>query len=70
MSCEARADVDAMHAAAVAHGGIADVNPVQDHGFMYGRSFEDRDGHIFELMWLDLEAMQAAMSRAPQPAAA
>ena len=49
---------------AVAAGGRGDPSPVQDHGFMYGRSFEDLDGHIFEVMWLDLAAMQAAMSQA------
>jgi uncharacterized protein len=35
-------------------GGKADVNPKQDHGFMYGRSFEDVDGHIWECMFLDM----------------
>ena len=33
----------------------------QDYGFMYGRSFEDLDGHIWEIMWMDLEAAKAAM---------
>jgi predicted lactoylglutathione lyase len=40
-----------------AHGGKADVNPVQDHGFMYGRSFEDPDGHIWETFWMDVSQM-------------
>jgi predicted lactoylglutathione lyase len=31
-------------------GGKADPTPVQDFGFMYGRSFEDPDGHIWEVM--------------------
>jgi predicted lactoylglutathione lyase len=31
---------------------------------MYGRSFEDPDGHIWELMWMDMAAAQAAMSPA------
>lgn len=49
---------------AIAAGGKGDPSPVQDHGFMYGRSFEDLDGHIFEIMWLDVAAMQAAMGQA------
>jgi uncharacterized protein len=27
-------------------------------GFMYGRSFEDPDGHIWEVMWMDPAAAQ------------
>ena len=47
---------------------LSEDSPVQDHGFMYGRSFEDLDGHMFEIMWLDLAAMRAAMIEAPRPA--
>src|SRR3546814_8026996 len=43
--------VDAMVAAAALHGGTADVNPVQDHGFMYGRDLCDPDGHVWGPMW-------------------
>jgi len=35
----------------------ADVNPPQDHGFMYGRSFEDVDGHIWETVFMDTSKM-------------
>jgi hypothetical protein len=56
LSAESREDVDAMVARAGAAGGTIDPAPKQDHGFMYGRSFEDPDGHIFEIMWMDLEA--------------
>lgn len=69
LSEESRAAITATMEKAVAAGGRADPSPVQDHGFMYGRSFEDLDGHIFELMWLDLPAMQAAMSQGPRTAA-
>ena len=48
-----KADVDAMLNAAAAHGGTADVNPVQDHGFMYGRDFTDPDGHVWGPFWMD-----------------
>ena len=38
-------------------GGKAYPTPKQDHGFMYGRSFEDPDGHHWEVMWMDLSQM-------------
>ncbi len=56
-----REQVDATVAKAASAGGSADPGPKQDHGFMYGRSFEDPDGHIWEVMWMDLEAAKAAM---------
>ncbi|KAK5049027.1 hypothetical protein LTR84_005449 [Exophiala bonariae] len=34
-------------------GAKVDVCKVQDHGWMYGRSFADLDGHIWELTWMD-----------------
>lgn len=45
--------VDQMVSTASAQGGIADVNPMQDLGFMYGRSLTDLDGHIWETFWMD-----------------
>lgn len=59
LGLESRAAVDAMveRAAAIA-GGRADPTPTQDMGFMYGRSFEDPDGHIWEISWMDPEAME------------
>lgn len=57
LSAGDRAAVDTMVKAAAANGGKADVNPVQDHGFMYGRSFEDVDGHIWEVMFMDMSQM-------------
>ncbi len=53
LTCEDRGAVDAMIAAGVAHGGVADVNPPQDHGFMYQRTLLDPDGHIWEPFWMD-----------------
>lgn len=50
---DSRADVDAMTDVAGKNGGTADVNPVQDHGFMYSRGFADPDGHIWEAFWMD-----------------
>ena len=53
ISLDSRDEVDRITDAAGAHGGAADVNPLQDHGFMYGRSFLDPDGHIWETVWMD-----------------
>ena len=55
LSCESRAEVDAMVAKAVAGGGKA-AGPPEDHGFMYSRSFEDLDGHHWEVVWMDPKA--------------
>lgn len=52
LSCERREDVDRMVAAAVENGGRATGDPT-DHLVMYGWSFEDPDGHIWEVVWLD-----------------
>jgi uncharacterized protein len=62
LSIESREQVDTILAKAVAAGGKADPGPQQDYGFMYGRSFEDLDGHVFEPMWMDLEAAMSAKS--------
>jgi predicted lactoylglutathione lyase len=53
LSCDNREMVDAMNAAAAANGGTADINPVQDLGFMYGRDLLDPDGHVLGAMWMD-----------------
>ncbi|QGZ34985.1 lactoylglutathione lyase [Stappia indica] len=58
LSVGSRDEVDALVAAGVAAGGRADPGPVQDHGFMYGRSCEDPNGHIFELFWMDRAALE------------
>jgi predicted lactoylglutathione lyase len=59
LSCDDRGAVDAMNATAAAHGGQADVNPVQDLGFMYNRNLADPDGHVWEAFWMDAAAMPA-----------
>ncbi|HKQ96188.1 MAG TPA: VOC family protein [Aestuariivirgaceae bacterium] len=66
ISADSRAGVDEITDAALAAGG-REPREKQDYGFMYGRSFEDPDGHIWEPMWMDMEAAQAAMA---QPEAA
>jgi len=62
LSAESREAVDATIDKAGASGGRMDPGPTQDYGFMYGRSFEDLDGHMWEVMWMDLEAAMAAQS--------
>ena len=57
LSCDSKADVDAMVDRAVAAGGKGDPGPKQDFGFMYGRSFEDPDGHHWEPHWMDMSAV-------------
>ena len=52
LGAESRAKVDEIADAALANGGSSVMDP-QDHGFMYGRSFADPDGHIWEVMWMD-----------------
>ncbi len=61
LSLDSRQGVDATIDRAVAAGGKADPGPKQDHSFMYGRSFEDPDGHVIETMWMDVAAAIASM---------
>lgn len=56
LSCDSRGAVDRMVAAGAAHGGTADVNPPEDHGFMYQRTIADPDDHIWEPFWMDQAA--------------
>ena len=62
-----RDECDALVTKALGAGGSADPTPTQDFGFMYGRSFEDPDGHIWEVMYMDLEAFRAASARRRSP---
>jgi predicted lactoylglutathione lyase len=62
ISADSRAEVDGLIGKAKAAGGALDPTPQQDFGFMYGRSFEDPDGHIWEVMWMDAEAAVKAMA--------
>jgi predicted lactoylglutathione lyase len=54
LSADSIGAVDEMVGAAAASGGKADPGPKQEMGgMMYGRSFEDPDGHHWEVMWMD-----------------
>jgi predicted lactoylglutathione lyase len=55
LSCASRAEVDDLVRKAVAAGGST-PNAPQDHGFMYGHGFQDLDGHIWELAYMDPSA--------------
>ncbi|GAA2944850.1 MULTISPECIES: VOC family protein [Streptomyces] len=55
LSAESRARVDELADAALASGGSPANDPV-DMGFMYGRSFQDPDHHIWEVVWMDPQA--------------
>jgi predicted lactoylglutathione lyase len=56
LSADSREAVSGQVDKARGAGGKADPTPVQDFGCMYGRSFEDPDGHIWEVMWTDASA--------------
>jgi len=59
VSEDSREAVDGTIERAAGAGGTADPGPIQDHGFMYGRSFEDPDGHHWEVMWMDVSQAPA-----------
>lgn len=63
ISADSRADVDAIVERARDAGGGIDPSPVDDYSFMYGRSYEDPDGHLWGVMWLDMAAAQTAMAK-------
>ncbi|WP_455834023.1 VOC family protein [Pseudarthrobacter siccitolerans] len=51
-SVDSREEVDEAVRTALANGGSASQDP-QDHGFMYNHSFQDPDGHLWEVFWMD-----------------
>ncbi len=57
LSVDSRPKVDEMVAQAVAAGGTT-YNQPQDHGFMYGHGFQDLDGHIWELVYMEPSAIR------------
>jgi predicted lactoylglutathione lyase len=57
-SCVSRNEVDEMVKKALANGGKPALK-AQDHGFMYGWSFYDLDGHLWEPCWMDAKAIQS-----------
>ena len=57
LSASSREEAEDLLARALASGGKPWM-PAQDHGFMYGSSFADPDGNVWEVMWTDPAALQ------------
>ncbi len=60
LSLASRTEVDIMIKKAITAGG-KEYRPTEDHGWMYGRAFQDINGHVWELFYMDRDAMPAAM---------
>ena len=56
LTVDSRDAVNAMVEAGAANGGTADVNPPEDHGFMFQRTITDPDDHVWEPFWMDPNA--------------
>ena len=56
LSADSREKVDEMVNKAVGAGGTIYKEP-QDNGFMYGHAYQDLDGHLWEIMWMDPSAI-------------
>jgi predicted lactoylglutathione lyase len=56
LELDSREAVDEFFNKAIAAGGRKTIE-TYDHGFMYGRDFEDLDGHIWEAFWIDVRQM-------------
>ena len=57
LTCDSRAQVDETVAKATAAGARTFKDPM-DYGFMYGQSFQDLDGHVWEWVWMDPAAVK------------
>ena len=63
ISASSREGVDELADAALASGG-SDANDPIDYGFMYSRSFQDPDGHVWEIVWMDEQAAEVEAAKA------
>src|SRR5580704_16357954 len=59
VTADSRAEVDDIVGKATAAGGVPDPSPQENFDFMYGRSFEDLDGHMWGVTWMDVAAATA-----------
>lgn len=57
LSCDSRAEVEELVGRAVAAGGKLYAEP-KDYGFMYQHSYQDLDGHQWEVLWMDPAAIK------------
>jgi predicted lactoylglutathione lyase len=62
LSCDSRDAVDLITEKALAAGG-REAREKEDHGWMYGRAFEDPDGHTWEPVWMDVAAATQGMAQ-------
>ncbi len=69
VSADSREAVDELADKALAAGGSPANDPI-DYGFMYGRSFNDPDGHLWEVAWMDPAALEEREAATPQGASA
>ncbi len=69
LSHDSKEAVEDIVAKATSVGGRSDPTPLQDMGFMYGRSFEDPDGHIWENVYMNMAAVPEGETVAAQPVA-
>lgn len=58
LSFDSKDAVNEMYDKAIA-AGATECRPAEDHGFMYSKSFNDLDGHIWEIFWFDPKALQS-----------
>jgi len=63
ISAGSREGVDELADAALASGG-SEANDPLDYSFMYSRSFQDPDGHVWEVVWMDETALDAEVAKA------
>ena len=63
VSADSREDVDGFADKALELGG-SPANEPMDFGFMYGRSFNDLDGHLWEIVWMDPAALEQSPAEA------
>jgi uncharacterized protein len=63
VSAASREGVDEVAEAALASGGSTASDPL-DYGFMYSRSFQDPDGHVWEVVWMNDAAVEAEVAKA------
>lgn len=60
LAVDSKDEVNRLVEAGAAHGGTADVNPPEDHGFMFQRTVADPDDHVWEPFWMDPAAIPPA----------
>ena len=63
LNCESREQVDSVIDSASKAGASPEVRKVIDLGWMYHRAFEDLDGHMFEIIWIDTKQAEEAMRK-------